>query len=612
MKKNLLNALRAFAGLAVFASLVFSTFGAGVSAVSAQTSIDLAEGAKFDVLPPSSILSPGDVPATTIYTNDTINITLEVTDATSAPASYVINFCVLLAASVVPNTTCTSSPDYSVTVSANSTRADGNTFYLMHPEITTDGIYTVVVVLDANNSVTETNETNNWLSKNFTVENITSSSPANDNFANATDLTGVSLPYDVTEYDTNGATREANEPANFICDVAEYQELVASSVWYKITPAVNTALVVDTLQSSYDTVLAVWRGTSLGSLTKVECSDQYPIEDYPDGSLVAPYLTAGQTYYFQVGKYAGYTSPDIAAASVLESAALREMTLRAALIPESGMQHGDDGDLHFRVRQGVLISGNVGLPGVTVNYEVDSIAKTVTSDVNGNYRFIVPAGWNGTITPYKAGSTFTPASRTYTSVVLDTPNQNFVTTPVFSSSATQDGWTLESTEFSNKGGSANYKLSTFTLGDSALRQQYRSIVSFRTSSLPDTASITSVMLKIKVNKFTGGFNPVAKFNGFMVDVKKGFFGKSSLIKTDFEAKQTKRIGPFKPTPLGGWYTLNLTTAKTAVNLKGYTQIRLFLNLDDNNNTTANTILFYSGNHSNAAYRPQLIINYSVP
>jgi hypothetical protein len=59
----------------------------------------------------------------------------------------------------------------------------------------------------------------------------------------------------------------------------------------------------------------------------------------------------------------------------------------------------------------------------------------------------------------------------------------------------------------------------------------------------------------------------------------------------------------------------LTAGKDYINklttLSGLTQIRLRFKLDDNNNTVANYISFYSGN-ATLANRPQLIIEYYVP
>lgn len=184
------------------------------------------------------------------------------------------------------------------------------------------------------------------------------------------------------------------------------------------------------------------------------------------------------------------------------------------------------------------------------------------------------------------------------------------------SNSTQDGRILESAENSNVGGSMNSSDDTLRLGDDVAKKQYRSILSFATGAgLPDTAVITNVTLKIKKQAVVGGGNPVTMFQGFMADVQKGSFGTSALQVTDWKASAGKTVGPLTPSLAGGWYTLNLTSAKNFVNKlssgSGLTQIRLRFKLDDNNNAVANYLSLYSGN-AGAANRPQLIIEYYVP
>ncbi len=185
----------------------------------------------------------------------------------------------------------------------------------------------------------------------------------------------------------------------------------------------------------------------------------------------------------------------------------------------------------------------------------------------------------------------------------------------FRSAGAQDGWILETAETSNKGGTFNSAATTFRLGDDAARKQYRAILSFNTSSLPDNAVITKVTLKVKRQGVTGGGNPVNAFQGFMADVKKGMFGTSALQAADFQTAANKTVGPLKPPLVGGWYSLNLTGAGNFVNklatAGGITQVRLRFKLDDNNNAIANYLSLFSGNAPFAS-RPQLIVEYYVP
>ena len=190
------------------------------------------------------------------------------------------------------------------------------------------------------------------------------------------------------------------------------------------------------------------------------------------------------------------------------------------------------------------------------------------------------------------------------------------TTVTFQSVAAQDGWVLESSETSNIGGALNSSADAIYIGDDAARRQYRGILSFNTgASLPDNAIITGVTLKIKQKAISGGGNPVTTFQGFMFDLRKGYFGVATLQVSDFQSAADYAIGPFSPATVSGWYSINLTSAKAYLNKlstgSGLSQIRVRFKLDDNNNTISNFLCIYSGN-AVSANRPQLIITYSLP
>ena len=183
--------------------------------------------------------------------------------------------------------------------------------------------------------------------------------------------------------------------------------------------------------------------------------------------------------------------------------------------------------------------------------------------------------------------------------------------------AAQDGWVLESSETSMVGGTFNGSNPTLVLGDDVANKQYRGVLSFNTASLPDSAVVTGVTLKVKQSAIVGGGDPVADFQGFVADVKTGFFGTAAgLQAADFQAAPSKAIGPLSLTPSSNWYTINLANAKTFINKlstnDGVTQIRLRFKLDDNNDAVANYLSLFSGNATNAADRPQLVILYYIP
>ena len=87
----------------------------------------------------------------------------------------------------------------------------------------------------------------------------------------------------------------------------------------------------------------------------------------------------------------------------------------------------------------VTISGNTGTNGVTINYSVDGIAKSVISDAKGNYSISVPYGWTGTVTPIKicggrnslTRCYFMPAMKSYTNVTVNQKAQNYTLKRVY-------------------------------------------------------------------------------------------------------------------------------------------------------------------------------------
>ncbi len=187
-------------------------------------------------------------------------------------------------------------------------------------------------------------------------------------------------------------------------------------------------------------------------------------------------------------------------------------------------------------------------------------------------------------------------------------------TKAYSSRGAYDGHILESTETSGVGGSIDATATTFRLGDDAQDRQYRAILSFDTSPLPDDATISKVTLKIK-KQAQVGTNPFTTHGNILVDVKKGAFSSNNALQTaDFQAAASKSAaGTIKNTPLSGWYTKTWTSGIFSyVNKTGVTQFRLRFQTDDNNDNGSDYFKFYSGNATTASSRPQLIVEYTTP
>lgn len=216
-----------------------------------------------------------------------------------------------------------------------------------------------------------------------------------------------------------------------------------------------------------------------------------------------------------------------------------------------------------------------------------------------------------------ATATFT-ATPTFTNTPTETPTNTrtpSIVTITLTSIALQDGWVLEKSENSDIGSTMNNTGNTFNLGDDATKKQYRGILSFITGGIPDNATVTNVVLKVRKFGIVGGGNPISIFQGFMADIKKGTFGTAALQTADFQTLGTATYGPFSGTLVSNVYSINLTAGKLKINKSnassGLTQIRLRFKLDDNNNAVANYLSLYSSNSATVNH-PQLVITYSVP
>ena len=120
------------------------------------------------------------------------------------------------------------------------------------------------------------------------------SGPANNDFACSTTIS--SRPYTTTQ-STTGATLQSGEPRP--CGS------IGGTVWFSWTPTASGTFTVDTRGSNYDTVLAIYTGSSVTGLTTLSCNDDIGGGDLD--STITRSFTAGVTYRIQVGGYNGAT-----------------------------------------------------------------------------------------------------------------------------------------------------------------------------------------------------------------------------------------------------------------------------------------------------------------
>jgi hypothetical protein len=123
--------------------------------------------------------------------------------------------------------------------------------------------------------------------------------PSNDTFANALNVT--SIPFQHIVSTTDATETDPNDPDSVLCE-GRLLDRGKRTVWYRYQPTSNRGIHADTLGSTYDTYIAVWRGTSLNNLTLVTCDDDV-FNDLQSEVLFA--ATVGNTYYIEVAGYAG-------------------------------------------------------------------------------------------------------------------------------------------------------------------------------------------------------------------------------------------------------------------------------------------------------------------
>ena len=202
-------------------------------------------------------------------------------------------------------------------------------------------------------------------------------------------------------------------------------------------------------------------------------------------------------------------------------------------------------------------------------------------------------------------------------VCLATPPSVFAASITFTSVGAEDGYVLESGENSNAGGTVNAGGTSgqgLRAGDDASDKQYKTFVSFDTSSIPDGATITSAQLRLRRGTVFGN-NPFGVLGVCRVDIKTGGFGGAvALAAGDWQATaDATQVGTLDDAPANDdWSegTLN-ATGLTKINRTGKTQFRVYFATGDNDDGANDYMGWYSGAHATAANWPQLVVTYST-
>ncbi|MGB7875745.1 MAG: hypothetical protein WBL25_15300, partial [Anaerolineales bacterium] len=147
-------------------------------------------------------------------------------------------------------------------------------------------------------------------------------------------------------------------------------------------------------------------------------------------------------------------------------------------------------------------------------------------------------------------------------------------------------------------------------------RQYRTILHFDVSSLPDDIFISKVLLLIK-KKGIIGTNPFTVQPNILVDIHSGAFGSfgpftiKGLQKSDFQASAgIEAAGIIENKPLGEQYLAWLdSVAFPYIAQADSIQLRLRFNTGNNIPPLTGYLEFYSGDNPKIEDHPQLLIEY---
>jgi alpha-tubulin suppressor-like RCC1 family protein/uncharacterized protein YkwD/plastocyanin/thiol-disulfide isomerase/thioredoxin/uncharacterized membrane protein YphA (DoxX/SURF4 family) len=222
-------------------------------------------------------------------TDEPISVNITVTN--QGDASTLTSFFVYLFSATSLTPTSQSSPLVTFEVPTLDAGASATENITLPPDTFEAGTHTLTAYADATDAVDESNEFNNLATVDLTV----TPPPIleRDNFSQANLLT---LPANVSG-STVQATTQLGEPLN--CG----SKVMGKTVWFKIIPNASGALTATTNGSDFDTMLAIYTGSSLAGLQQKGCNDDAGGSDRTSRLFLT--VTGGQTYYLQLGGYQG-------------------------------------------------------------------------------------------------------------------------------------------------------------------------------------------------------------------------------------------------------------------------------------------------------------------
>ncbi|MBM7702450.1 PHB depolymerase family esterase [Metabacillus iocasae] len=333
--------------------------------------------------------------------------------------------------------------------------------------------------------------------------------------------------------------------------------------------------------------------TVMGTVSGGRSYTQYIYKDHNGTAIMEKYIVDGMGHAWSGGSTAGsYTDPKGPNATQLSWNFFKSH-------PKAGSNPTDD--ITPPVTSASPAGGTYTNPvnvtlsvneEATIYYTVDGRTPTTSSAI---YSEPISIAKNTRLTFFSVdskGNQESIKSETYT---ISAPSE---TGTSFTSIASEDGFVgaLPADGLSS---------TVHKMGDKGMynTDTYRTILSFDTSNIPDSATIKSVKLKVYRKSLSGSVNAIR------VDVKNGWFGTSSTLQQgDYSAAASALdVGALAVPSANNEYTeVELrSTAYSHVNKAGKTQIRLVSTTPVD--FAMDTLEIYAGEDS--AYAPALSVTY---
>jgi hypothetical protein len=239
--------------------------------------------------------------------------------------------------------------------------------------------------------------------------------PPNNGFGHATRVSTFPQDFDV---DTRAATNQTLDPGPS-CGRA-----VNGSVWYRVQLPADAEILVDTLGSRFETVLAAYTGGSLADLREVACGHN----DFFALAEIRFIATAGVNYYVELGGYGAQGLAHIHFAKTDLLAGEADFAFRPIDTQMDGP--GCECDLAVDIERATGFDGPVDLtveglpPGATAAFD----PPTITGDGSTLSLFLGPTVAGGIYRAVVHGTSATTTREAELRIVIDAVSPT-VTTP---------------------------------------------------------------------------------------------------------------------------------------------------------------------------------------